>query len=61
MPQPSINKIHLKITYLKSHSNFPGANELNQMGVDKPAWELSTECDQKLTRLYEAMKTNVNY
>ena len=28
MPQPSITKIHLKITYLKFHSNFPGANEL---------------------------------
>ena len=28
MPQPSIIKICLKITYLKFHSNFPGANEL---------------------------------
>ena len=28
MPQPSIPKIHLKITYSKFHSNFPGANEL---------------------------------
>ena len=28
MPQPSITKIHLKITYLKFHSNSPGANEL---------------------------------
>ena len=28
MPQPSITKIHWKITYLKFHSNFPGANEL---------------------------------
>ena len=28
MPQPSITKIHLKSTYLKFHSNFPGANEL---------------------------------
>ena len=28
MPQPSITKIHLKITYLKFYSNFPGANEL---------------------------------
>ena len=26
--QPSITKISLKITYLKFHSNFPGANEL---------------------------------
>ena len=28
MLQPSITKICLKITYLKFHSNFPGANEL---------------------------------
>ena len=28
MPQPSITKICLKITYLKFHSNFPGANVL---------------------------------
>ena len=28
MPQPSVTKICLKITYLKFHSNFPGANEL---------------------------------
>ena len=28
MPQPSITKIRLKVTYLKFHSNFPGANEL---------------------------------
>ena len=28
MPQPSITKIRLKITYLKFHSNFSGANEL---------------------------------
>ena len=29
MSQPSIIKICLKITCLKLHSNFPGANELN--------------------------------
>ena len=28
MPQPSITKIHLKITYLNFYSDFPGANEL---------------------------------
>ena len=28
-PQPWITKIRLKITYLKLHSNFPGANELS--------------------------------
>ena len=27
MPQPAITKICLKITNLKFHSNFPGANE----------------------------------
>ena len=31
MPQPSITKIHLKITYLEFHSNFPRANELTQI------------------------------
>ena len=35
MPQPSITKIHLKMTYLKFHSNFPGANELNDDGRDR--------------------------
>ena len=29
MPQASVMKICLKITYLKSDSNFPGVNELN--------------------------------
>ena len=29
MPQTSMIKICLKITYLKLHSNFPGANELS--------------------------------
>ena len=33
MPQPSTAKIHLNITYLKFHSNFPGANELS-LGMD---------------------------
>ena len=28
MPQPSITKFGLKTTYIKFHSNFPGANEL---------------------------------
>ena len=31
MRQPSITKIRLKITYLKFHSNFPGANELRTL------------------------------
>ena len=35
MPQPSITKICLKITYLKFQSNFPGANELsNPLSLD---------------------------
>ena len=29
-PKPSITKIYLKTTYIKLHSNFPGANELNK-------------------------------
>ena len=32
MPQPSITKIHLKITYLKFNSNFSGANVLISLG-----------------------------
>ena len=28
IPQASITEISLKITYLKLHSNLPGANEL---------------------------------
>ena len=32
MPQQSITKICLKITCLKLHSNFPGANELTHWG-----------------------------
>ena len=31
-------KIRLKITYLKFHSNFPGANELN--GLHQSSWQL---------------------
>ena len=31
MPQSSITKICLKIIYLKFHSNFPGANELQRL------------------------------
>ena len=33
IPQPSITKICLKITCLKFHSNFPGANELTFYGL----------------------------
>ena len=33
MSQPSITEICLKITCLKCHSNFPGANELMDVGL----------------------------
>ena len=33
MPQPSITKTRSKITYLKFHSNFPGANVLRLMSL----------------------------
>ena len=36
VPQPSIIKIFLKITCLKFHSNFPGANELTESGGGQP-------------------------
>ena len=29
MPQASLTEIHLKMTYLKFNSNFPGVNELS--------------------------------
>ena len=34
IPQPSITKIHLKMTYLKFHLSFPGANELKAYFTD---------------------------
>ena len=40
-PQPSITEICLKITYLKFHSNFPGANEFNwgiPLGIPPLVW-----------------------
>ena len=39
MPQSSITKICLKITYLEFHSNFPGASELmiSMYGIKLPA------------------------
>ena len=33
IPQPSVTKICLKITYLKFHSNFPGADELKKIAL----------------------------
>ena len=51
MPQPSVNKICLKITCLKFHSNFPGVNELTLWGGNKMAdnWQkpFSNSCPWK--------------
>ena len=41
MSQPSITKICLKITCLKFHSNFPGANELMN---EEPGWRHTHAC-----------------
>ena len=41
MPQLSITKICLKITCLKFHSNFPGANELTHWSLEHVAVILS--------------------
>ena len=38
MPQPSITKICLKITYLEFHSNFLGANELSAIMQQPITW-----------------------
>ena len=47
MHQPSIAKIFLKITYLKCHSNFAGANEFNESVTDNKLYD----------RLYTARTT----
>ena len=39
MPQPSITKICLKITYIKFHSNFPRDNELIKVALSIDASE----------------------
>ena len=52
-PQPSITKIHLKITYLKFLSNFPGANKLND---DRDLWclyVLSEDTELTLPCMYQ--------
>ena len=41
IPQPAITKIRLKITNLKFHSNFPGANDFQTSSVMKPVKCLS--------------------
>ena len=53
MPQPSITKIHLKITYLKFHSNFLETNELSshldyQMDGTKWSTSLTWPCTSAL-------------
>ena len=40
MPQSSITKIRLKITCLKFHLNFPGANELIPRAFSNIQWDL---------------------
>ena len=42
MPQPAITKIYLKMTYLKLHSNFPGADELSQWFMLRPYLSIVT-------------------
>ena len=44
MPQPSVTKIRLKITYLKFHSNFPGANELIENLTFRPLATATPPC-----------------
>ena len=45
MPQPPITEICLKITYVKFHSNFPGANELMQNYQVYKSLPMSDWCD----------------
>ena len=39
IPQPSITKVSLKITYITIHANLPGANELNHVSKRGPRSE----------------------
>ena len=39
IPQPSITKVSLKITYITFHANLPGANELNHVSKWGPRSE----------------------
>ena len=51
MPKPTITKIHLKITYLKLHSNLPGANELN-IGYGITGLHCTKQIYEYLKRIY---------
>ena len=46
MPQPSITKIGQKNTYLKFHSNLPGASELSTMYCVITQYVVVNELDQ---------------
>ena len=41
LPQTTITKIHLKITYLTFHSYFPGANELTTCNYNMADLQMS--------------------
>ena len=65
IPQPSITNIRLKTTYLQSHSNFPGANELKSqlyemlyVAGEKQVWNLApfTDKDFKIRGLGDRVK-----
>ena len=50
MPQVSITKISLKIAYLKSYSNCPGANRL----INQQLLNISLTCDIQLKMNFES-------
>ena len=51
LPQWSITKIYLKITCLKFHTNFPGANELMQKAF--PCHDIIRMMDDIMVMLYK--------
>ena len=62
MLQPSMTKIRVKITYLKFHSYFPGANIVVYLGPGTP-WNLAnTELNEEvsLVRCQTITWTNAN-
>ena len=67
IPQPSITKIHLKITYSKFHSNFPGANELSNGSLVLPYGHLGQHWPSQWLVVWVAWQhqaiseTNVNF
>ena len=53
MPQPSITKIHLKITYPKFHLNFPGTNALTH----RPLGDVAVILGVLFSNLFQGLRS----